>query len=332
MLKSWITKGKFILLSAISVGLAGCSAKAGNGKPNIDTTDGVTTETINPKADFDADSAYAYVARQVEFGPRVPNTEAHKQTGDWLVSELRRHGAKVIEQKADLKAFDGTILKARNIFAQYNPEAGERILLLAHWDCRPWADEDPDPLRRNLPVDGANDGASGTGILLEIARQLNKKSPNKGVDILFVDAEDWGTQGDDLSWAMGTRHFVENMPVKGYSPDHAILLDMVGGEGALFCREYFSERSAPQVSQAIWSIADQLGHGEMFPNRMGSAVTDDHVQLIMHGIPAIDIIEYHPEDETGFNPRWHTTSDTMDGISKATLGAVGETVLTYLYK
>lgn len=279
---------------------------------------------------FDADSAYAYLAKQVNFGPRVPNTEAHRLAGDWLVSELQRHGVEVTEQKMQLKAFDGTMLDARNIFGQINPDARQRVLLLAHWDCRPWADKDPDKSKHNQPVDGANDGASGVAVLLEIARQLALNPIEKGVDILFVDAEDWGSDGDDESWALGTKYFVENPPIKGYRPGYAILLDMVGGEGATFCREYFSEKSAPEVSQKIWQTAENLGYGDMFPNRMGSAVMDDHVELIKGRIPAIDIIEYHPEGEAGFNPRWHTTSDDMSGISKKTLEAVGVTLLYFL--
>lgn len=286
--------------------------------------------TATPLGNFDADSAYAYLASQVAFGPRVPNTGAHKATGDWLVSELKRHGARVIEQNASLKAFDGTVLNARNIFGRINPDSKGRILLLAHWDSRPWADQDPDPAKRKMPVEGANDGASGVAILLEIARQLSLNPVNKGVDILFVDAEDWGTEGDDDSWALGTRYFVENPPLKGYSPEFAVLLDMVGGEGAIFCREYFSERSAPRIAEEIWQTAHQLGYEKMFLNRMGSAVMDDHVQLIRAGIPAIDIIEYHPDGDSGFNPRWHTTSDNLEGISKTTLNAVGSSLLQFL--
>ena len=286
--------------------------------------------TATPLGNFDADSAYAYLASQVAFGPRVPNTGAHKATGDWLVSELKRHGARVIEQNASLKAFDGTVLNARNIFGRINPDSKGRILLLAHWDSRPWADQDPDPAKRKMPVEGANDGASGVAILLEIARQLSLNPVNKGVDILFVDAEDWGTEGDDDSWALGTRYFVENPPLKGYSPEFAVLLDMVGGDGAIFCREYFSERSAPRIAEEIWQIAHQLGYEKMFLNRMGSAVMDDHVQLIRAGIPAIDIIEYHPDGDSGFNPRWHTTSDNLEGISKTTLNAVGSSLLQFL--
>lgn len=326
-----------IILCFFSLILLGCNAKSGQQaaenmnflaeSESVAPGDVMTESTLG---DFNADSAYNYLASQVAFGPRVPNTEAHRKTGDWLVSELKRHGAKVTEQKMKLKAFDGTELDSRNIFAQINPDKKERVLLLAHWDSRPWADKDPDPAKRNLPVDGANDGASGVAVLLEIARQLNLSPVEKGIDILFVDAEDWGTDGDDESWALGTKYFVENPLIKGYSPDYAILLDMVGGEGATFCREYFSERSAPRISEEIWKTAHQLGYQEMFINRMGSAVMDDHVQLIKAGIPAIDIIEYRLEGESGFNPRWHTAADNLDGISKSTLKAVGASLLQFL--
>lgn len=329
------------LLMSLPLFFTGCGANAGN-KVNENLSiladgespspgDVVISDSV-PNVTFNADSAYEYIRRQVEFGPRVPNTEAHRLAGDWIVSELKRHGGAVIEQKADLKAFDGTVLKARNIFAQFNPTAKDRILLLAHWDCRPWADNDPDPANHAKPVDGANDGASGVGVLLETARQLSVSDYAKGVDILFVDAEDWGEEGNEDSWALGAAYFVENPPIPGYLPRAAILLDMVGGSNATFCREYFSERSAPVLAQQIWDEAHKAGFGDIFLNRMGSAVLDDHVQFIKAGIPAIDIIEYHPEDETGFNPRWHTVSDNLDGISKQTLNAVGTTLLNWLMK
>lgn len=301
--------------------LTACGAKKA---PAGDVT--VTEETVYA-APFEADSAMSYLVRQVDFGPRVPNTSAHRAAGAWLASELKRHGAEVTEQRAELKAFDGTRLQAVNIFGQYNPSATDRTLLLAHWDCRPWADQDADPANHNKPVDGANDGASGVAVLLEIARQLNADPlpADKGVDILFVDAEDWGSEGQEDSWALGTRYFVNNPPVRGYRPSRAILLDMVGGREPTFCREYFSEQSAPGLANKIWATAAKLGYGEMFPNRMGSAVTDDHVQLIEAGIPAVDIIEYNPANG-GFNPVWHTAEDNVANIDPATLGAVGKTV------
>lgn len=309
--------------------LVGCKSTGGN-KSEVNETKTDMRSSERKEIIFDADSAYAYVARQVNFGPRVPNTEAHRQAGDWLASELRRHGAVVVEQRAVLTAFDGTPLQARNIFGQYNPQSLDRLLLLAHWDCRPWADNDPDPSMRKMPVDGANDGASGVGVLLEIARQLALNLPSRGVDILFVDAEDWGEEGNDDSWALGTQYFVSHPPVEGYFPSEAILLDMVGGNEAVFSREYFSERTAPGLTNRLWQGAARLGHGDMFVNQLGTAVLDDHVELIRAGIPAVDIIEYNP-DGGGFNPRWHTISDNMDGISAATLKAVGETVLEYIF-
>lgn len=311
---------RFLTIILSIVVLAAC----GNSKGASEAS---ATPEPAPEVAFDADSAYSYVARQVEFGPRVPNTEAHRLCGDWLASELRRHGAEVTEQRADLKAFDGTVLHARNIFGRINPDATDRVLLLAHWDCRPWADADPDPANHKTPVDGANDGASGVGVILEIARQLKLAGSERGVDFLFVDAEDWGNEGLEDSWALGTRYFMEHLPVVGYSPDTAILLDMVGGTDAKFYREYFSERSASALANKVWGAAARLGYGDMFINRLGGAITDDHVQLISHGIPAIDIIEYHPEASSGFNSRWHTVADNMEGISASTLGAVGKTVM-----
>lgn len=324
-----ITRTLYLLLTSLATCCAAlcwsCTAK-GTASGAGTVTDSVgSTEKSEV---FSADSAYAYVARQVAFGPRVPNTDAHMRAGEWLASELKRHGAIVVDQPVTLTAFDGTKLKARNIMGRYNPDSPQHLLLLAHWDCRPWADEDSDEAKRSEPVDGANDGASGVGVLLEIARQLGIDSPSKGIDILFVDAEDWGSEGDSDSWALGARHFAAHPPVEGYSADCAILLDMVGGKDARFYREYFSENAAPELSDALWQTAGRLGHGERFINRIGTAVTDDHVELIKAGIPAIDIIEYNPSH--GFNEHWHTSHDNMEGISSETLGIVGETVMTYL--
>lgn len=328
---------KNIFLLLLVVAISACKPDNGAAKNSNGTGEPVKTETdqtASPSVamkdiSFNPDSAYSYVASQVAYGPRVPNTDAHIKTGLWLENELRRHGAAVTVQNAEIKAHDGTLLKAKNIIGQYNPDASDRLLLLAHWDSRPHADKDPDPSKRNLPVDGANDGASGVGVLLEIARLMNVSGVKKGVDILFVDAEDWGDEGIDDSWALGTRYFIENPPVKNYSPVAAILLDMVGGENAIFCREYFSEKSAPHLAAEIWKTAASLGYDDIFQNRLGTAVNDDHVQLIANGIPAIDIIEYDP-DRQSFNPRWHTTSDNMEGISRQTLGIVGETLWRYL--
>lgn len=277
---------------------------------------------------FSADSAFSYAARQVAFGPRVPGTKAHSDCADWLMEKLKSTGADVSEQTASLTTFDGVKIPMRNIFARFNPQADNRILLLAHWDCRPWADNDPDPAKHKLPVDGANDGASGTAVLLELARVVAADSIPVGVDILLCDAEDWGTENDDDSWAMGARHFAQNPPVAGYAPDVAILVDMVGAQGATFMREYFSQQANPELADRIWAIGHSLGYADMFPNRIGSAVNDDHVEFIKAGIPAIDIIDYREGE--GFFPGWHTASDNMDAISPSTLGAVGRVLETYI--
>lgn len=316
---------KIILFLFVMTLIGGCSGSGAT--KTLDTP--AETPAIEA-APFDADSAYAYIERQVAFGPRVPGTEAHRKAGEWLASELRRHGAEVILQRATLTAFDGTRLPAVNIFGRLNPDASDRTLLLAHWDCRPWSDQDPDVSKRNIPVDGANDGASGVGVILELVRQMKLAGSQKGVDVLFVDAEDWGDDGDEESWALGTRYFVENPPVDNFAPREAILLDMVGGRDAQFCREYFSQQAAPALNDAIWATAASLGHGNLFVNKIGGAVTDDHLHLLAAGVPTIDIIEFHPERESGFNPRWHTASDNMDGIDRSTLKTVGETVATYL--
>ncbi|MDE6547848.1 MAG: M28 family peptidase [Muribaculaceae bacterium] len=303
----------------------GASKKSSSAEGNESVTASEETSTL-----FSADSAYSYVARQVEFGPRVPGTEAHRQCGNWLTEKLKSFGAEVTEQTATLTTFDGTRIPMRNIFARINPNAEKRILLLAHWDCRPWADNDPNPEKHSSPVDGANDGASGTGVLLELARTLTATGSGTGVDILLCDAEDWGEESNDESWALGARHFAHNLPVEGYMPSAAILLDMVGAADATFMREYFSQLANPALADQIWSIAKSLGHEGMFVNRMGSAVNDDHVELIKAGIPTIDIIDYR--EGTGFFSGWHTASDNMECISKETLGAVGSILETYVKK
>lgn len=296
--------------------------------------DSIPSENVETTGipDFNPDSAYNFVKKQVDFGPRVPNSEAHRRAGDWLVSTLRASGGEVTEQTMTLTAFDGTPLESRNIFASFNPDAEKRLLLLAHWDCRPWADEDENPALRRLPVDGANDGASGVGVLLELARLMgrNPLPEGKGVDILLVDAEDWGTDNNEESWAMGTRYFVNNPVKDGYKPSEGILLDMVGSKDATFYKEYFSETASPRLNAEIWSIASSLGFGNMFIPQIGSAVTDDHRPLIDAGIPTIDILDYR--NGKGFDPVWHTASDNMDNISSETLGSVGKVLTHYIWK
>lgn len=303
----------------------------GGSTRNATDTDTITSSGVEPAVVFNADSAMSYLRTQVEFGPRVNNTEPHRNTARWLEQQLRRHGAVVSLQPMQLTDAQGTKIDAVNIIGQYNPDASSRLLLLAHWDSRPWADADPDESKHNTPVAGANDGASGVAVLLETARLLGQKNPGIGVDILFVDAEDRGNHDDEDSWALGAQYFVNHPFKEGYLPDRAILLDMVGGRGAHFYYEAFSAQAAPELLAQIWSIAGDSGYGDIFIPRGGGGVTDDHVRLIDAGIPAIDIIEFDPTSPNGFNAVWHTTSDTPDNIDPATLKAVGQTLVNYIY-
>lgn len=275
---------------------------------------------------FSADSAYANVARQVDFGPRIARSEAHDRCGAWLADELRRHGADtLILQQTDLEGFG----PMTNILGRFNIDAQRRILLLSHWDSRPTADEDPDPKNHTTPIDGANDGASGVGVLLEIARLAGQQKPNIGVDILFVDAEDAGNSGDDRSWARGAQYFAQNLPSQ--LPDYAILLDMVGGKGAVFPREMISEYNCKALNSKIRELAKRLGLQSRFPDRIGGAVNDDHVPLLRAGIPTIDIIETDHPQTGSFNPTWHTLSDNLENIDRDTLGDVGRLIAYLIY-
>lgn len=288
---------------------------------------------------FNADSAYTYVDKQVSFGPRVPNTSAHIACGDYLVSELKRFGADVTEQKVDLKAFDGKVQHARNIIGSYNVSNPNRILLFAHWDSRPFSDQDPDSNKHNDPVLGANDGASGVGALLEIARQLNQKAPNLGVDIIFFDAEDNGApeSANDVPpgdwWCLGSQYWAKNPHVPGYTARFGILFDMVGAPDATFFKEYYSRQYAGGVVEKVWGTARDLGYGRFFPDKNGGGVYDDHIPVNqIRQIPSIDIIQNDPNTPSNFGWYWHTSQDNMDNIDKATLKAVGQTVLEVVYK
>ena len=289
---------------------------------------------------FDADSAYAFVAAQVAFGPRVPNSTGHRNCGDYLEEQLRSYGADVISQQTDLAAYNGDVLKARNIIARFQPEKSERVLLCAHWDTRPWADSDPLPANHYKPIPGANDGGSGVGVLLEVARQLSEVPTNVGVDIVLFDAEDYGRHeaewrdavAGEETWALGSKYWAQNPHQKGYKAKYGILLDIVGAPGSRFCLEGFSMHYAPQIVKKVWSHAYRQGYSEFFPNVEGGAITDDHVNVNrILGIPCIDIINYDAGSPNGFGDYHHTMSDDMGWIDATTLKAVGQTVLSVIY-
>lgn len=287
---------------------------------------------------FNADSAYMFIEKQLSFGPRVPNTKAHRQCGDWMVATLKRFNATVIEQKAKLKAYDGTMLDARNIIGSFNPDSQSRVLLCAHWDSRPWADHDNDPANRNKPVPAANDGASGVGVLLEIARQISLSNPGLGVDILLLDAEDYGEKQElqgayQDAWGLGSQYWAKNPHVPHYSARFGILLDMVGAKDAVFGKEQYSREYAPNIVRNVWETAERIGYGNLFVNRNIGPITDDHFYINeISRIPTIDIIDYQDDREKGFFDYWHTIDDTIDKLSKETLKGVGQTVLTVVYE
>lgn len=297
------------------------------------------THTWVTAPDFNADSAYHYVAKQVEFGPRVPNSSEHQACGDWLAAELRRHGADVIEQPGRVRAYDGTILKIRNIVGQFRPENSERIMLYAHWDTRPFADKDT--LRQREPIDGANDGASGVGVLLEIARILGADSTlDVGVDILFFDAEDYGTpewgernQNSALTWCLGSQFWAGQPHRIGYRAKFGVLLDMVGATGAVFNKEGTSMAYAPDIVQRIWSSAERLGYGAYFKTDITPETVDDNLFVSeFAGIPSANIVHYQVQVlPMGYGPFHHTHADNMSIISRETLTAVGNTVLDVVW-
>ncbi len=318
--------------------IVACSARTKESADTITASKCATKEqsdmVIPP---FNADSAFSFVKAQVDLGARVPGTESHQRCAEYLARELRRHGAdSIINQHAIVTAFNGDRLPIVNIMGRFNLDANRRVLLLAHWDTRPWAECDPNPAMRDKPIPGANDGASGVGVLLEIARNIGKYHPAIGIDILFVDAEDYGTSDGDHStdsWALGTQYWVKNMPYTGGQyPSYGILLDMVGGKNALFHREQFSDYFAKNIVDKVWQNAAKTGNSNRFINQPGGGVTDDHFFIATQaGIPCIDIIENLNPSTQSFNPTWHTHADNIDNIDPATLKAVGEVVLFTIY-
>lgn len=324
-----------ILLAVALVSCGGSARNAGSGgKKSVDLS-----VAVAEVPHFDADSAYSFVKSQVDFGPRVPNTAAHKECAEWLADKLRSFGAETIVQNIEVTAFDGTVIKGYNIIGQYRPESRRRVIICSHWDSRPWADNDPDPANHRKPVDAANDGASGVGVILEIARQMQQSLPEIGVDCILFDAEDWGPGSDWTGkeraemWGLGTQYWARRFHVEGYNARFAVLLDMVGGQSPTFCREAYSVHYASNIVDKLWQAAANTGNGRFFSDKVSGYVTDDHLFINnIAKIPAVDVIPYYPDcAQSTFGPTWHTVSDDMDHIDKATLKAVGETMMYVIY-
>ncbi|HRO42546.1 MAG TPA: M28 family peptidase [Flavipsychrobacter sp.] len=285
------------------------------------------------KPDFNADSAYVYIETQVGFGPRVPGTKGQVDCAAWLQQKLTDFCDTVFVQKVQVRAGDGKMLPCINLIGSINPKATRRVLLLAHWDTRPWADMDIKD--KEKAILGADDGASGVGVLLEVARQIKSKplSEDIGIDILFTDVEDYGkTEWGDNSYALGTQYWASNPHVPNYKAEFGILLDMVGGRNARFPLEGNSTKYAKDVQLNVWQAAGAAGFSSYFVYSQGAEITDDHVFVNeIARIPTIDIINLSTSSATSFAPHWHTHNDNMSVIDKNTLEAVGETLLQVIY-
>lgn len=281
-----------------------CQARAGGGS------------SAAKEIEFSGPTALKYVEQQLAFGPRIPNTPGHQKTGDWLLRELRARADTVIVQEIRHRTGKGQTLQLRNFFARFRPAATDRILYLAHWDTRPFADKSPNLGQQRLPVPGANDGASGVAVLLGVADALKAKPPTIGVDLLFVDGEDYGDFADSTETLIGSRYFAQHLP-PGYTTLFAVLFDMVGDRDLEIIEEGFSAQNAPEVVQRVWNTAEERGYGRYFVKRVGQALTDDHVPLQQAGIRAIDVIDFD-------FPYHHTTEDTLDKVSAQSLQIVGD--------
>ena len=298
---------------------------------NKKTQNDNTEPTVTLPA-FDNDSAYRFVKMQTDFGPRVLGSNAHLNCQEWLLQKLRQYCDTVYTQRFTAKTYDGKMWPGANLIGSFGPEKTKRIVLAAHWDSRPFADNDPNPANHDTPIDGANDGARGGGVLLEVARQLHENQPNVGVDIVFFDAEDYGPKESESVpgdwWGLGAQYWAKNPHIQGYTANYGILLDMVGSPNAQFMQEQFSLRDAQDVVRKVWSTAYELGHVQYFQNRPGGVITDDHYYVNKYApFKMIDIIHYDAASGTGFDPVWHTLNDNIQNIDKNTLGAVGTTLL-----
>lgn len=297
------------------------------------------TPTIKPVVTFNADSAFSFIQKQVEMGPRVPGSEASRECAAWITERLKKSGADtVITQSFTATAHNGDKLPLVNIMGRYGTRGQPRLLLLAHYDTRPWADREHDPDDIMTPIPGANDGASGVAALIEMARLFAQKRPEMAIDLLFVDGEDYGKsegwQNTDSTWCLGTQYWINHMPhdYRTMTPRYGILLDMVGGKHAQFLREFISDRYAPTVLDKVWQIAQASGYGDLFINKPGGSVIDDHLFTNSAGIPTIDIIDCNNEETGNFPRSWHTLNDNIDNIDPEVLQAVGQTVANVIYR
>jgi len=309
----------------ILIGLYGCKSD------NKTKTVADAKVEINFPA-FNKDSAFQYVRQQVLFGPRIPNTPAHQKCADWFVEKFKSFGTEVIDQKFQVKAFDGTLLNGRNIIAQINPNIKRRLVFAAHWDTRPWADADPDPANRKKSFDSADDGPSGVAVLLELARAIQSQPiRGLGIDFVLFDLEDYGQEANIESWGLGSQHWSRNPHVSGYRAQYGVLLDMVGAANPGFFVEDYSMYYAKDIVEKVWNLAESEGYGGSFPKTSSGGVTDDHYFVNeIAKIKMIDII--NRPDGKKFPFYHHTLKDNMNVIDPYTLQMVGKLIIRLIYR
>ena len=327
---------KCLFCIAVVIGLITSNGCKTDGPNQSNQTDKPLASKVSVPA-FNADSAFYFIEQQVAFGPRTPNSEAHQACGNWLESKLKSYTPYVSVQEGNVIRYDATTLNFKNIIARFNPSKKRRVLLCAHWDTRFIADQDQE--RQTEPIDGANDGGSGVGVLLEIARIIARDSINLGIDIILFDAEDQGQPQDgggfpkqDETWCLGSQYWSKNPVPKNYKASYGILLDMIGDKEAVFTKEGVSQYFAPGVIDKLWRTAQNLGYSGYFTNDETDPIIDDHMYIneILKSTPTIDIIHRNPHTDS-FAETWHTHHDNIEHIDKNSLAAVGETVLTVLY-
>ena len=288
-------------------------------------------ETFINVPSFNPDSAYIHIQKQVAFGPRIPNTTAHTKCGDYILSQLKLWCDTVIVQSAPITAYDGKVLQMRNFIGSFNPQKGNRIILTAHWDTRPWADQDTSG--KDKPFDGANDGAAPVGTLIEIARQLSLTDNDLGIDIIFFDLEDYGKSAYENSYCYGSQYWSKNKHVEGYQARFGILLDMTGAQHGIFTKEGTSMHYAADVVDVVWKAAANAGYADYFVQDESNDIIDDHFYVNkIAGIKCIDIVHYDYNTPSHFWKYWHTHGDSMDKIDRTTLKAVGQTLLEVIFR
>lgn len=336
--KVWHALGRpLILILVLALALNSCKPSHKSQTQSSQATSQTQAQRLKTTPNFRADLAYEHIKTQLSYGPRVPQTVAHDSCLHYISTTAQALGAKVSVQESTGTLYDGQTMPFQNIIVQFSPEKKRRVMLCTHWDTRPFADQENDESLWHTPIPGANDGASGVGILLEIARLYSLKPADVGLDLIFFDLEDWGApqfaspqlQQND-SWCIGSTYWSQNLLPKDYAPLYGILLDMVGAPNATFYRERISEQYAPYLIDKVWNMGAASGYGSRFVNQMGDQLTDDHVPVnIYANIPCIDLIQFVPNQ--GFGSYWHTLQDDLQHIDEKTLKAVGQTLTNVLY-